>query len=118
MATARPQIRVGFPPRERVRHKIATISDRRSRPETGAAEFDRARGWLGLPRVSGEMAMAKYVCDDIIGEVGKTARTILGCVGGKFLGSSTEKRVKCFDIEKGVFLLDYWYNLGPNIWEP
>ena len=93
MATARPQIRVGFPLRERVRHGIATISVRRSRPETSAAEFDRERGWLGLPRVSGEMAMAKYVCDDIIGEVGKTARTILGCVGGKFLGSSTEKRV-------------------------
>ena len=53
MATARPQIRVGFPRRERARHGIATISVRRSRPETGAAEFDRARGWLGLPRVLG-----------------------------------------------------------------
>ena len=53
MATARPQIRVGFPRRERARHGIATISVRRSRPETGAAEFDRARGWLDLPRVSG-----------------------------------------------------------------
>ena len=53
MATARPQIRVGFPPRERARHGIATISVGRSRPDAGAAEFDRARGWLGLPRAVG-----------------------------------------------------------------
>ena len=53
MATARPQIRVGFPGRDRARHGIATMSVRRSRPDTGAAEFDRARGWLGLPRALG-----------------------------------------------------------------
>ena len=50
MATARHQIRVGFVRRERARHRIATIFVLRSRPETGVAEFDRAGGWLGLPR--------------------------------------------------------------------
>ena len=49
MATARPQIRVGFPGQDLARHGIATMSVRRSRPDTGAAEFDRARGWIGLP---------------------------------------------------------------------
>ena len=48
------------------------------------------RGWLGLPRVLGEMAMAKYFCDDIIGEIGKTEGTILARVGGK-IGSSTQE---------------------------
>ena len=94
MATARPQIRFGFPLRERMRHRIAAISVRRSRPETSVAEFDRERGWLGLPRVSGEMTMAKYVYVDIIGEIGKTESTILGRVGGKFLGCEMKKRVK------------------------
>ena len=61
MVTARPQIRVGFPRRKRARHGIATISVRRSRPETGAAEFDRARGWLGLPRVLGAQLQGKGV---------------------------------------------------------
>ena len=53
MATAHPQIRVGSARRERARHGIETMSVRCSRPETGAAEFDRARGWLGLPRALG-----------------------------------------------------------------
>ena len=61
MATARPQIRVGFPGRERRRHGIATISVRRSRPETGAAEFVRARGWLGLPGAVGAHLQGKDV---------------------------------------------------------
>ena len=33
------------------------ISVRRTRPETGAAEFDRARGWLDLPRAGGTAAV-------------------------------------------------------------
>ena len=53
MATAHPQIRVGFARCERSRHGIATMSVRRSRPETRAAEFDWVRGWLGLPRAMG-----------------------------------------------------------------
>ena len=61
MATACAQIRVGFPGRDRARHGIATMSVRRSRPDTGAAEFDRARGWLGLPRALGAQLQGKDV---------------------------------------------------------
>ena len=39
------------------------------------------------------MAMAKYVYYDIIGEVVKTVRTILGSVGGTFLGCEMKKKV-------------------------
>ena len=39
--------------------------------------------------------MAKYGYADIIGGVVSTEGTILGSVGGKFLGFGTEKRVKC-----------------------
>ena len=61
MATAHPQIRVGSARRERARHGIETIPVRCSRPETGAAEFDRARGWLGLPRALGAQLQGKDV---------------------------------------------------------
>ena len=38
--------------------------------------------------------MAKYGYTDIIGDVVSTEGTILGSIGGKFLGSNTEKRVQ------------------------
>ena len=64
MATARPWIRALFSCRERSRHGIATISVRRSRPETGAAEFAKAVGWLGLPGATG----AHLQGEDVRGE--------------------------------------------------
>ena len=53
MVTAPCWIRVLFARQERVRHNIAMISIWRTRLETGAAKFDWARGWLGLPSAVG-----------------------------------------------------------------
>ena len=65
MTMARSWIRALFLCQERPRHGIATVSIKRSRPETGVTKFAPTGGCLGLPGVVGAYLQGKDVRIDV-----------------------------------------------------